>query len=200
MMPARLARLPLYGLLALIPWTVCAQAPTPDGSGHTAQDTSDWGPLTRPATPTRGIRKLGDGELSCAQIYVETQGLEKALQDQQAQAAQAQEAMALEQKEMMQQASGMRGSGIGSAIGGSLLGMIPGGAQVQGYAMQAAAEARRTQMQESMQKMMQAQQQLVQQEQDAEQAQARSDHLADLFIRKGCKLSEVRASSPIAAP
>ena len=87
---------------------------------------------------------------------------------------------------------------MGSAIGGGLLGLIPGGAQVQGHAMQAAAEARRARMQDNTQQMMQAQTRLVNAEQALGHVQARSEHLVDLFLKKGCKLSEVKAAADAA--
>jgi hypothetical protein len=170
-------RLPLYSCLALMPLLAGAQI----------------GPLLT-SEPMRGVRQLGDGELSCAQIHAETQALEKTSQAHQAEAAQAQQAMTDTQNEMMKLASAGRG-GVGSAIGGSLLGLIPGGAQVQGYAMQAAAEARRAGMQDNTNKMMQAQTRLVNAEQALEHVQARSEHLVDLFLKKGCRLSEVKATA-----
>ena len=71
----------------------------------------------------------------------------------------------------------------------------PGGAQVQGYAMQAAAEARRADMQDSVDKMMQATTRQMNAEQALERTQARSEHLADLFLKKDCKLSQVKAGA-----
>ncbi|MBN9371926.1 MAG: hypothetical protein ABS53_11585 [Hydrogenophaga sp. SCN 70-13] len=166
MQPAPFTRLSLYGLLALAPVVGGAQS----------------------------VRKLGDGELSCAQIYAESQALEQASEAQRADALQAQQAMTDIQNQMVQQASGARG-GMGSAIGGGLLGLIPGGAQVQGYAMQAAAEARRADMQDSVDKMMQATTRQMNAEQALERTQARSEHLADLFLKKDCKLSQVKAGA-----
>lgn len=173
-------RIPLHGCVALMPMLASAQI----------------GPMLT-TEPMRSVRQLGDGELSCAQIHAETQALEKTGQIHRAEAAQAQQAMTDTQNEMMKLASGGHG-GVGSAIGGSLLGLIPGGSQVQGYAMQAAAEARRAGMQDSTNKMMQAQTRLVNAEQALEHVQARSEHLVDLFLKKGCKLSEVKAAKDAA--
>lgn len=166
MPPAPFTRWSLYGLLALAPLVGGAQS----------------------------VRQLSDGELSCAQIYAESQALEQAGEARRADALQAQQAMTEIQNQMMQQASGASG-GMGAAIGGGLLGLIPGGAQVQGYAMQAAAEARRAGMQDSVDKMMQATMRQMNAEQALERTQARLDHLADLFLRKDCKLSQVRAGA-----
>ena len=99
---------------------------------------------------------------------------------------------------MMKQASGMGGGGLGSSVGSSLLSLIPGGGQIQSFAMQAAVDARRASMQDNVEKMMQVQTRLVNAEQAREHAQARSEHLADLFLKKGCKLSEVKSAG--AAP
>ncbi|WP_288253934.1 hypothetical protein [uncultured Hydrogenophaga sp.] len=180
MLSTTFKRIPLHGCLALMPVLASAQI----------------GPMLT-TEPMRSVRRLGDGELSCAQIHAETQALEKTGQIHRAEAAQAQQAMTDTQNEMMKLASEGRG-GVGSAIGGSLLGLIPGGSQVQGYAMQAAAEARRAGMQDSTNKMMQAQTRLVNAEQALEHVQARSEHLVDLFLKKGCKLSEVKAATDAA--
>lgn len=209
MLPAALARCSLCGLLALAALAASAQtaqrfaldrASLAGEEGDETDDGAAMSPMHVPAPPPRGVRKLGDGELTCAQIYAETRSLEKASQAQQAEATQAQAAMTATQNEMMKNAGSMPGSGIGSAIGNGLLGMIPGAGQIQGYAMQAAAEARRASMQDGAQKMMQTQTRLMKLEQGLEHAQARSDHLADLFLKKGCKLSEVKAASANAAP
>jgi hypothetical protein len=63
MLPAPFKHLPLYCCLALPPLLASAQI----------------GPLLT-TEPMRGVRQLGDGELSCAQIHAETQALEKAAQ------------------------------------------------------------------------------------------------------------------------
>ncbi|WP_439590498.1 hypothetical protein [Hydrogenophaga sp.] len=173
MFPTSLARLSLYGLLALAAWPACAQI----------------GP--------QFVRKLSDGELTCLQIHAETLTLEKASQDHRIQATQAQAVMAEIQNEMLAQANVARRGGMGSAMGSGLIGMIPGGGQIQGYAMQAAADARRARMQEGVNKMMQVQTQLMNAEQALEHAQARSDHLVDLFLKKDCKLSQVSPALPV---
>lgn len=205
---AVLTRLSLCGLLVLSPWTVHAQtaqrfvldraSPASD-EGPEADASAAMPPMHFPAPAPRNVRKLSDSDLTCAQIHAETQALEQASQGPQAEAALAQAAMTATQNEMTQSVNSMRGAGvvggIGSAVGSSLLGMIPGAGQIQGYAMQAAAEARRASMQDSVQKMMQAQTQLMNAEQALEHARARSDHLADLFLRKGCKLSEMKAAA-----
>lgn len=177
MLPAAFTRPFLSGLLALVPWALCAQEAPPE---------------------MKSVRKLSDSELGCAQIYAETRTLEKTGEAYQAEAMQAQAAMAETQNEMMEQAGGARGGGMGAAVGSGLLGMIPGAAQIQGHAMRAAAESRRAGMQEGMQKMMQAQTRLMHAEQALEHAQARSDHLADLFLKNGCKLSQVKAATDVA--
>lgn len=174
MFTAAFTRLSLYGLLAVAPSVVDAQMPP------------QW-------VAERMVKRLSDSDLSCAEIHAETSALEKTGQAQQAEVMQAQEAMAKVQEALMERAGGARG-GMGSAIGGGLLGMVPGGAQIQAHAMQAAAEARRAGMQEGMQKMMQAQTRLMNAEQALEHVQARSEHLTDLFLRKGCRLSEVKAA------
>jgi len=206
---AAITRLSLSGLLALAPWAVGAQVASQIGAARGAaladlpDDAAGLPPMPMSAgamTPMpRNVKKLGDGELSCAQIYAETQVLEKTSQERGAEAEQAQAAMMASQNEMMKQASGgMGGGGVGSSVGSSLLSLIPGGGQIQSFAMQAAADARRASMQDSVEKMMQVQTRLVNAEQARELAQARSEHLTDLFLKKGCKLSEVKSAG--AAP
>lgn len=204
MLLAALTRLPLYGLLALAPLAACAhidppfataQASLADEEGDRADDSGGLPSMQPAAPPTRSVRKLSDSELTCTQIYAETQVLESTTKEQQAEATRAQHAMTETQSEMTKHAGDMRGGGMGSVIGNGLLGMIPGAGQIQGYAMQAAANARRASMQESANKMMQAQTQLMKVEMAMEHAQARSEHLADLFLKKGCKLSQVKAAA-----
>ena len=168
-------RLSLYGLLAVAPVVVEAQMPP------------QW-------VAERMVKRLSDSDLGCAEIHADIAALGKTGQAQQAEALQAQQAMADIQSDIMKQAGGA-GGGMGAAVGGSLLGMIPGGSHVQGAAMRAAAESRRAGMQEGMQKMMQAQTRLMNAEQALEHAQARSEHLTDLFLKKGCRLSEVEAAA-----
>lgn len=175
MFTAAFTRLSLYGLLAVAPSVVDAQMPP------------QW-------VAERMVKRLSDSDLGCAEIHAETSALEKTGLAQQAEVLQAQEAMAKVQEALMEQAGGARG-GVGLAIGSGLLGMVPGGAQIQGHAMKAAAEASRAGMQEGMQKMMQAQTRLMNAEQALENAQARGEHLTDLFLRKGCRLSEVKAAA-----
>lgn len=205
---AAITRLSLSGLLALTPWAVGAQVASQIGAARAAaladqpEDVANLPPMPMGAgamMPTpRNVKKLSDGELSCAQIYAETQVLEKTSQERGAEAEQAQAAMMASQNEMMKQASGMGGGGMGSSVGSSLLSLIPGGGQIQSFAMQAAADARRASMQDSVEKMMQVQTRLMNAEQARELAQARSEHLTDLFLKKGCKLSEVKSAG--AAP
>ncbi|MGQ3001878.1 MAG: hypothetical protein ACT6UH_13065 [Hydrogenophaga sp.] len=208
---AAITRLSLSGLLALAPWAVGAQVASQIGAARAAaladqpDDAAGLPPMPMGAggmaPMPRNVKKLGDGELSCAQIYAETQVLEKTSQERGAEAEQAQAAMMASQNEMMKQASGgMGGGGVGSSVGSSLLSLIPGGGQIQSFAMQAAADARRASMQDSVEKMMQVQTRLVNAEQARELAQARSEHLTDLFLKKGCKLSEVKSAGAAAAP
>lgn len=199
---AAITRLSLSGLLALAPWAVGAQVASQVAAARAAAlaDQPDDANGLPPMPMPRNVKKLGDGELSCAQIYAETQVLEKTGQERGAEAEQAQAAMMASQNEMMKQAGGMGGGGMGSAVGGSLLSLIPGGGQIQSFAMQAAADARRASMQDSVEKMMQVQTRLVNAEQARELAQARSEHLTDLFLKKGCRLSEVKAATASAAP
>lgn len=205
---AAIMRLSLSGLLALAPWAVGAQVASQIGAARAAaladqpDDAAGLPPMpmgagAMMAAPPRNVKKLGDGELSCAQIYAEAQALEKTSQERGAEAEQAQAAMMASQNEMMKQASGM-GGGVGSSVGSSLLSLIPGGGQIQSFAMQAAADARRASMQDNMEKMMQVQTRLVNAELAREHAQARGEHLTDLFLKKGCKLSEVKSAG--AAP
>ncbi len=175
-------------------WSCLTLAPVGAEETGGPEGPDRFAPTRMELPPARGVRQLGDGELSCAQIYRETRVLEAAGHERQAEARQAQAAMNGIQHEMMEQSGSLRGGGAG-AVGASLLGMIPGAGMLQGHAMQAAAEARRAGMQQNMQRMMGAQQRLMEAEQALEHGQARSDHLTDLFLRKGCRLSEVKAAA-----
>lgn len=150
-------------------------------------------PLEYAAPPMANVRELRDGELTCAEIYAETQALERTGREQQAKARQAQEAMTKSQEAMTKQASNMSG-GMG-AIGGGLLSMVPGGGLVSGLAARAATSARTSAIQQETNRMMQTQMEMINTEQALQYTQARSDHLAGLFLDKGCKLSEVQGAA-----
>lgn len=207
MRPATLTRLHLYGCLALAPVLACAQTGPPlapqhkpgTEGGDVMGDAAGGPPLPSGASPMRGVRQLSDSELSCAQIYAQTQALETSSRQQQAEVLKAQEAATAAQNEMARHAGDLRGAGmgaaVGSAIGSGLLGLIPGASQVQGYAMKAAASARRAQLQENINQMMQAQAQWMALEQALEHTQARSEHLTDLFLRKACRLSQEQTAA-----
>lgn len=88
---AAITRLSLSGLLALAPWAVGAQVASQIGAARAAaladqpDDATGLPPMPMGAggmtSMPRNVKKLGDGELSCAQIYAETQALEKTSQE-----------------------------------------------------------------------------------------------------------------------
>lgn len=189
---------PAPACLTVALWGCLALAPVAAGAADEGVGSDSLVPTRTVPPPARGVRQLSDSELSCAQIYAETRVLETAALEQQNEVRQAEAAMEGIQSTLMDEAHSVRGGGAGAAVGASLLGLIPGASVLQGHAMQAAAEARRAGMQQNMQRMVLAQQRLMAAEQALEHGQARSEHLTDLFLRKGCRLSEVKAAE--AAP
>lgn len=153
---------------------------------------TDMNAMQFAAPQAANVRKLGDGELSCEEIYAETQVLDRTAREQQAKAREAQDAMAKSQEAMISQATS-RSSGVGmGVIGGSLLSMVPGGGLVSGLAMKAATNSRASAMQEETNRLMRTQTEMMNSEQALQYTRARSDHLAGLFLDKGCRLSDVQ--------
>jgi hypothetical protein len=159
------------------------------------------------------VRKLGDNDLSCEQIYAETETLQKAGEEQRAAAESASQAVTDATNEMMQQAMSMRGKegGMGMNMMSSLtglLGMLPGSggmaaSMVGRIVNQVAAQASDTSNQSGMpdnmkkllEKMIDIQQKMVNAEGDMYYTQARHDYLVDLFLKKDCKLSQMKAAA-----
>lgn len=177
-----------------------------DSSGSEEQDLS--------APPLPNVRKLGDNDLSCAQIHAETATLQKAGEEQRAEAEAAAQEVSSAVNDMMQQAMTARGNGNGRAPGmgmlstvSGLLNMIPGNAGmaasmisriVNRVASQAAAmegenaSGMPDNMKNLLTKMMEVQQKMVNAEGDMYYTQARHDYLVDLFLKKDCKLSQIK--------
>lgn len=165
-----------------------AAADTDGQAGYPA----DMSAMPFAAPQGANVRQLGDGELSCEEIYAETQALDRTAREQQAKAREAQDAMAKSQEAMISQATS-RSSGVGmGVIGGSLLSMVPGGGLVSGLAMKAATSSRASAMQEETNRLMRTQTEMMNSEQALQYTRARSDHLAGLFLDKGCRLSDVQ--------
>lgn len=157
-------------------------------AGHPA----DVNSMQFAAPQVANVRELGDGELSCEEIYAQTQALDRTAREQQAKAREAHDAMAKSQEAMVSQATS-RSSGMGMGmIGGSLLSMVPGGSLVSGLAMKAATSSRASAMQEETNRLMRTQTEMMNSEQALQYTRSRSDHLAGLFLDKGCRLSDVQ--------
>lgn len=137
--------------------------------------------------PPAGVRKINDGALNCRELYVETERLQQRIAEKKAAAATVQrEASAVQDKMFDESSQGGTGGGFGSSLASSLLGMIPGGGMVGIAAMQASASARQATIQNSAKSMMQLQLTGAEIQQDIAYAEARHDHLVDLFLRKAC--------------
>jgi hypothetical protein len=200
MFKRRLPHLFLPAALAIAPFAAFAQAQA-TASLAPEQSMPDGEPepvLARDAgqgMPLAGVKKITDGSLSCGQIHAEVQGLEKSLAGQQAGAAAAQQVADDARNAMMSQ-SMERGGGMqrGMGMASSLLGMIPGVGMVAGMAgsmgAQADMSARMAGIQDNTNKMMAAQQKAMELQQAMASAQARHEHLIDLFLRKNCSLPQ----------
>lgn len=165
--------------------------------------------------PQPSVRKLSDNELNCEQIYAETETLQKTGDAQRADAEAAAQAVTEATNDMMQQAMSARGKDGGSGMGmgmvsslTSLLGAIPGsggmaasmvGRIINRVASQATEAGGSSEMPENMKKMlakmMEVQQKMANAEGDMYYTQARHDYLVDLFLKKDCKLSQLKASA-----
>ncbi len=151
------------------------------------------------AGPPMGVRKMTDSDLSCQQLFAEAEGLEKTLAEQKAAAASVQQAADDTRNAMMEQAMG--GGGIqATSMASGLLSMIPGVGMAAGLvgsaASQAATSARMAGIQESTRKMMETQQKAIDMQQSMYYSQARHDHLVELFLKKDCKVSQLKAANP----
>ena len=150
--------------------------------------------------------KLTDNDLSCQQVYQEITLMDSVM----ARAAQptapvAQAAAPVTDTTGQQVAVGIAGAvaqqaiaqnaartgfgGFGGGAGGLFGSLLGGAAQVQ------AQQAQAQQMQQAQQAQMAAAQANQASQQNAalgQQAQARKDHLTQVFLAKGCKMSEIK--------
>ncbi len=180
-------RLPVLALLASV-LALSARAQVPEAAPAETLEPMEP-PMAQmpmaPMAPPAGVRKLTDGALGCEQIYAESRGLEAAIAKHQAEADAAQAEANTAQDAMMKNAGGG-----GMSMGSSLLGMIPGANMFSGMAQQAAMSAQMSAMRDSQSKMMAAYQRVAQVQEQLAYAQARNDHLVDLFLKKGCKVPQ----------
>lgn len=178
-------RFPVLALLAsVLALSACAQVPeaAPEQALEPIEPPMAQMPMA-PMAPPAGVRKITDGALSCEQIYAESRGLEAAIAKHQAESDAAQAEANAAQDAMMKSA----GRGPGASVGSSLLGMIPGANMFSGMAQQAAMSAQMSAMRDSQSKMMASYQRVAQVQEQLAYAQARNDHLVDLFLKKGCR-------------
>lgn len=123
-------------------------------------------------------KRLGDAEMSCAQLYAEVQQIEALI--------------AKSQSDAQTQSSGQAGKQVLSGIAQSLLGAAPmlggsdRGGMVAGMVAQQAAQQVATN--QAMQGMQQSQQAQI----DAAVAAQRREHLVNLFEEKRCNVSELK--------
>lgn len=124
------------------------------------------------------VKRLGDAELSCAQLYAEVQQLETLI--------------ARSQGDVQAQASGGAGKQVISGLAQGLLNAAPmlGGGDRGG--MVASMVAQQAAQQVATNQAMQGAQQAQQAQMDAAGAAQRREHLGNLFEDKRCKVSELK--------
>lgn len=175
----------------------------------TAAFAQDFDPLvTDPSFgssfPTGPVKKLSDGELTCAQLYAEVQDLEQTVARRQPEYEALMSKVSQSARDM---ASTARGSGdaagaINTITG--LAGLIPGAGFITGtlgsLASSAAQDAQFNAIDAQMAEMEVTQQQLMKLGSEMGTATARREHLTELFLKKDCKVSELQAPMPQASP
>jgi len=150
------------------------------------------GLMPSPGAPMPTVQKITDGELSCPDLYREVMALEQrqpALQQELAAASQA-----------ASEASAALAAPSMASRGGGLLGgmasMIPlVGGMVSGIASAASASAASASFNEAMAAMTAAQQRMADVQVQLGWVGARHAHLTDLFLKRPCKVSDVRGSA-----
>lgn len=130
------------------------------------------------SAPSQGIKRLGDSELNCEQIYTEVNQLEAQIEKSQA--------------DTTAQSAGAAKKQMGLGVAQSLLGAVPflggnsGGGMIAGMvASQAASHAVSSQAHQGAQQTQQA-------HMDGSTAAARRDYLIDMFEQKRCKVSDLK--------
>lgn len=135
------------------------------------------------------VARMTDSDASCEQLFAEADHLEKKV----ASLPKPEDPMALSQKmtdEIMASQQKAMQSARARGMASSVLGMVPG---VGGLAAQALSPGMRSMgdTNEQMQKHMKAIQESTQASMAIHGLQARQEHLTDLFLDRGCKVSQL---------
>ncbi len=175
----------------------------------TAAFAQDFDPLlTDPdfggAFPTGPVKKLGDGELTCNQLYAEVSDLEKTIVQRQSEYEALMTKVSQSARDMAAAARGAGGAtGAINTITG-LAGLIPGAGFIAGtvgsLASSAAQDAQFNAIDAQMAEMEATQGQLMKLGGELGTATARREHLTELFLKKDCKVSELQAPTPQPSP
>lgn len=154
--------------------------------------------------PTGPIKKLGDGELTCNQLYVEVSDLEKTIVQRQSEYEALMSKVSQSARDMATAARGAGGAaGAINTITG-LAGLIPGAGFIAGtvgsLASSAAQDAQFNALDAQMAEMEATQGQLMKLGSELGTATARREHLTELFLKKDCKVSELQNAAPQLSP
>lgn len=170
-----------------------AQTPPPPEAQATAETAAAEAAMARYGHQPAGVKKIGDANLTCAQIQAETETLQARLAEQQAEAMTTLAAAEDARQKMLQQTSGGLSSlqsGASTATG--LLSMIPGVGMVAGMfgglSAQASMNSRMAEAQQTTNAMMATQQKAMDAQMAMAATQGRHEHLVEMFLAKNCKL------------
>lgn len=154
--------------------------------------------------PTGPVKKLGDGELTCAQLYTEVQDLEQTIRDRQTQYEALMAKVSSSARAMASSAGGIGGASSAISTLSGLAGLIPGAGlitgTVGGLASSAAQAAELSAFEAQMAELEASQEALMKLGGELGTATARREHLTDLFLKKDCKVSELQTPAPQATP
>lgn len=150
--------------------------------------------------PAGAVKKLGDGELTCGQLYAEVTDLEKTIAQRQPEYEALMSKVSQSAREM---AASARGAGdaagaINTLTG--LAGLIPGAGFIAGtvgsLASSVAQDAQFNALDAQMAEMEVTQEKLMKLGSELGTATARREHLTELFLKKECKASEFQSPAP----
>lgn len=154
--------------------------------------------------PTGPVKKLGDGELTCAQLYTEVQDLETTIRDRQTQYEALMDKVSRRSRAMTSSAGGIGGASSAISTLSGLAGLIPGAglitSTVGSLASSAAQAAEFSALEAQIAELETSQGELMKLGGELGTATARREHLTDLFLKKDCKVSELQTPASQPAP
>jgi len=130
------------------------------------------------------VRRLSDASMDCRAIAAEATVLNERLLQLQIESAALQQSLSHVQAKMMDDLPGM---GVGSALAGSLLGLVPGGDLIAGIGAAARAQAQQRQAVDAAQQLQELAEKLSALEVQSDHVRQRHDHLVGLYLAKSCK-------------